>query len=38
VNCGKGTYIRSLGNDIAMALGAGGAVMNKLVRTKSGGY
>jgi tRNA pseudouridine55 synthase len=38
VSCGKGTYIRSLGDDIASALGFEAAVMSSLVRTKSGEY
>ena len=35
VNCSKGTYIRTLCDDIGMKLGCG-AYMNTLVRTKSG--
>ena len=35
VNCSKGTYIRTLCEDIGLCLGAG-AYMNKLRRTKSG--
>lgn len=35
INCGGGTYIRSLGRDIAAALGAK-AVMSSLLRTQSG--
>jgi tRNA pseudouridine55 synthase len=38
VDCGKGTYIRSLGDDIASALGFESAVMSSLVRTRSGEY
>jgi len=38
VHCGKGTYIRSLGDDIARVLGVQGAVMSKLVRMESGGF
>lgn len=34
VKCSKGTYIRTLGNDIGQRLGCG-AVMTKLVRTQS---
>lgn len=34
VKCSKGTYIRTLGNDIGQKLGCG-AVMTKLVRTQS---
>ena len=37
VVCGKGTYIRSLAQDIGQALGCG-AVMNKLVRTRVGPF
>ena len=35
--CGSGTYIRSLGRDIAQALGSS-AVMSKLVRTSIGEF
>lgn len=37
VSCSKGTYIRSLCEDIGMKLGVG-AYMNTLVRTKSGNF
>lgn len=37
VDCSKGTYIRTLCEDIGIALGCG-AYMNSLVRTKSGGF
>lgn len=37
VECSKGTYIRTLGEDIAVALGTVGT-MKKLVRTKVGGF
>lgn len=37
VECGSGTYIRSLGRDIAVALGTG-AVMSELVRTTIGPF
>lgn len=37
VACSKGTYIRSLANDIGQALGSG-AYMTKLTRTRSGGF
>lgn len=37
VNCGKGTYIRSLARDIGRALETGG-VLTALVRTRSGGF
>lgn len=37
VSCSKGTYIRTLCEDIGMALGCG-AYMNTLVRTKSAGF
>ena len=37
VVCGKGTYIRSLAQDIGQALGCG-AVMNNLVRTRVGPF
>lgn len=37
VTCSKGTYIRSLGLDIASKLGYSG-VLSKLIRTKSSGY
>lgn len=37
VDCSKGTYIRTLCDDIGMALGCG-AYMNKLIRTKSGQF
>ena len=36
VACSKGTYIRSIVNDLGMFLGTG-AVMTKLIRTKSSG-
>lgn len=36
INCEKGTYIRSIINDLGQMLGAGG-VMTSLTRTKSGG-
>ena len=36
IDCSKGTYIRSIVNDLGNAVGAG-AVMNALVRTKSSG-
>ena len=36
INCSKGTYIRSIINDLGQNLGVGG-VMTKLIRTKSGG-
>lgn len=36
INCSKGTYIRSIINDLGQNLGVGG-VMVKLIRTKSGG-
>jgi len=35
--CGSGTYVRSLGRDIAQALGSG-AVMSQLVRTSIGEF
>lgn len=37
VNCGKGTYIRSLAYDIGKILGSG-AYLTDLIRTKSGGF
>lgn len=37
ISCTKGTYIRSLANDIGKALG-GGAYLTKLTRMRSGGY
>ena len=37
INCSKGTYIRSLANDIGEDLGVGGILVN-LVRTKVGIY
>jgi tRNA pseudouridine55 synthase len=37
IDCSKGTYIRSLCNDIGDALGTGG-VMSSLVRTRSGDF
>ena len=37
IHCSKGTYIRSLCNDIGEKLGCGG-VMSALVRTASGGF
>jgi tRNA pseudouridine55 synthase len=37
VRCGSGTYIRSLGRDLAHALGTG-AVMSALVRTEIGAF
>lgn len=37
VDCSKGTYIRTLCNDIGEKLGTG-AAMNSLVRTKAGGF
>jgi len=37
VRCSTGTYIRSLGSDMAAALGSG-AVMSRLVRTEIGPY
>jgi tRNA pseudouridine55 synthase len=37
IDCGGGTYIRSLGRDLAEALGTG-AVMSALVRTSIGGF
>lgn len=37
VRCGSGTYIRSLGRDLARALGTG-AVMSALVRTEIGPF
>ena len=37
VSCSKGTYIRTLGNDIALKLGTVG-YLNKLVRTNIGDY
>jgi tRNA pseudouridine55 synthase len=37
IACGSGTYVRSLGRDLAQALGTG-AVMSALVRTAIGGF
>jgi tRNA pseudouridine55 synthase len=37
IDCGSGTYIRSLGRDIGQALGSG-AVLSALVRTQVGPY
>ncbi|HKZ22509.1 MAG TPA: tRNA pseudouridine(55) synthase TruB [candidate division Zixibacteria bacterium] len=37
INCSKGTYIRSIANDIGEKLGCG-AVLTSLVRTKAGPY
>ena len=37
ISCGKGTYIRTIINDIGEMLGCGGA-MTSLVRTSSGGF
>ncbi len=37
INCGKGTYIRTIINDIGEKLGCGG-IMTSLVRTASGGF
>ena len=37
VTCSKGTYIRTLCNDIGEALGCGGA-MEELLRTRSGNF
>ncbi len=37
VECGRGTYIRSLGRDLAESLGTA-AVMSALVRTAIGGF
>jgi len=37
VECSKGTYIRTICQDVGIALGTG-AVMTSLVRTKSGGF
>ena len=37
VNCGKGTYIRSLANDIGKALNSGGHLA-ELKRTRSGSF
>jgi len=37
VECGSGTYVRSLGRDLAEAAGTG-AVMSSLVRTAIGGF
>jgi tRNA pseudouridine55 synthase len=37
INCAKGTYIRSIANDLGVALGCG-AFLSKLVRTKVGEY
>lgn len=34
ISCGQGTYIRSLGDDIARALGFEGGVMTRLVRER----
>lgn len=37
IHCGSGTYVRSLGRDLAESLGTG-AVMSALVRTAIGGF
>jgi len=37
IRCGSGTYVRSLGRDLAVSLGTG-AVMSRLVRTAIGGF
>jgi tRNA pseudouridine55 synthase len=37
IDCGSGTYVRSLGRDLAAAVGTG-AVMSSLVRTAIGGF
>ena len=37
IRCGSGTYIRSLGRDLALALGTG-AVMSELARTEIGPF
>jgi tRNA pseudouridine55 synthase len=37
IECGSGTYVRSLGRDLAEAVGSG-AVMSALVRTAIGGF
>lgn len=37
IDCGKGTYIRTIINDIGEKLGCGG-IMTSLVRTASGGF
>ena len=37
IACGKGTYIRTIINDLGEALGCGG-IMTSLVRTSSGGF
>lgn len=37
IRCGSGTYVRSLGRDLAVSLGTG-AVMNALVRTSIGSF
>ena len=37
INCGKGTYIRSIGRDIGKELNTGG-YLTKLVRTRIGSY
>lgn len=37
LSCSSGTYVRSLGRDLAVALGTG-AVMSELIRTKIGPY
>ena len=37
ISCGKGTYIRTIINDLGAALGCGG-IMTSLVRTGSGGF
>lgn len=37
IECGSGTYVRSLGSDIAVGLGSD-AVMSRLVRTRIGPY
>lgn len=37
ISCGKGTYVRTIINDIGEKLGCGG-IMTSLVRTSSGGF
>lgn len=37
IKCGKGTYIRTIINDIGEKLGCGG-IMTSLIRTSSGGF
>jgi tRNA pseudouridine55 synthase len=37
IDCGSGTYVRSIGRDLGQALGSG-AVMSALVRTRVGPY